>query len=182
MPRKQFPPKREYSQKRTPKSGSLQKGKDKSLAKGLRLPKDKESNRGEPAAETFASLLRPLVVEPSNPQSPVILQSSPLAHLDTGKNSRSRIRPLPCSGRISGYLATLNQLLHHPNHATTGPHQNAKQSSRAILSTSCLTIGHYAPRKSSLWNHPWSPRNMAGFLNFCRKKLANLHSSCWPII
>ena len=82
MPRKQFPPKREYSQKRTPKSGSLQKGKDKSLAKGLRLPKDKESNRGEPAAETFTRLLRPLVVEPSSPQSPVILQSSPLAHLD----------------------------------------------------------------------------------------------------
>lgn len=71
--RKQSPPRRKYPQKRTPK-GRLPE-------KSPQYSRDKESSGGEPAAVTFASLLRPLIAEPPSPQAPVTLQSSPLAHL-----------------------------------------------------------------------------------------------------
>jgi tRNA/tmRNA/rRNA uracil-C5-methylase (TrmA/RlmC/RlmD family) len=72
--RKQYRPKREYSQKQPTKNGhSL---RDSLPANSLRSVKE------EPSPVTFASLLRPLIAEPSIPQSPAILQSSPLAHLD----------------------------------------------------------------------------------------------------
>jgi tRNA/tmRNA/rRNA uracil-C5-methylase (TrmA/RlmC/RlmD family) len=44
--------------------------------------RDKKSNEGRPEAVTFAGLLRPLIAKPTRPLAPVILQSSPLAHLD----------------------------------------------------------------------------------------------------
>ena len=78
--RKQSQPKGEYSKKQPAKHAPTLKGRRP--AGSLRFAQDKASDRGKQAPVTFGGLLRPLIVEPSGPQTLVALQSSPLAHLD----------------------------------------------------------------------------------------------------
>ncbi len=81
LPRKNSRPKREYSQKKPGKGTPPLNGRVP--AKSMRTARNVLPGGGEsPGAVTFASLLRPLVAEPSRPLSQVTLQSSPLAHLD----------------------------------------------------------------------------------------------------
>jgi len=80
LARKQTRPKGEYPRKRTTKAGPSPK--DNPPAKIERSARSKESSDNRPAVVTFAGLLKPLVVRPAKPLPPVILQSSPLAHLD----------------------------------------------------------------------------------------------------
>ena len=61
---------------------STHQSKGKHPEKSVRSAKSKEPNGERPAAVTFAGLLRPLIAKPVRPLAPVILQSSPLAHLD----------------------------------------------------------------------------------------------------
>lgn len=74
MARKQSRPKREYLKKEF--------AKGRRSVKSTQPPIDKNSGNEKPAAVTFAGLLRPLIAKPVRPLAPVILQSSPLAHLD----------------------------------------------------------------------------------------------------
>ena len=74
MARKQSRSKREYLKK-----GSAEGGRP---AKSVQTPRDKKSEGEKQVAVTFAGLLKPLIARPVRPLAPVILQSSPLAHLD----------------------------------------------------------------------------------------------------
>ncbi len=82
MPRKPTSPKRPYSKKRPAQDRAPRherrprKSGSATAAKG-RPPHDKKA-----AALSFAALLKPLTPAPTTPQAPVILYSSPLAHLD----------------------------------------------------------------------------------------------------
>ena len=78
--RKQSRPKREHTQKQPAKDRPPVKGRQP--ARGSRFAKGEAADRPKPLPVTFGTLLRPLVPEPSRPQPPVTLQSSPLAHLD----------------------------------------------------------------------------------------------------
>ena len=80
MVRKQSRAKRAGSKKHSAKGAPPVK--DRLPAEGKRETKCEVPNGGRPAVMTFAGLLRPLVAQPSETFSPVILQSSPLAHLD----------------------------------------------------------------------------------------------------
>ena len=74
MARKQSRPKREYPQKRNVKGRPPEKT--------IRSARYTDSSNGRTEIETFAAQLRPLISKSAKPQPQVILQSSPLAHLD----------------------------------------------------------------------------------------------------
>jgi tRNA/tmRNA/rRNA uracil-C5-methylase (TrmA/RlmC/RlmD family) len=85
--RKQSRPKREYPQKQQAKGG-YPHSRGRPSAKSLRSVKE------EPTPVTFAGLLRPLIAEPSRPQTQATLQSSPLAHLDYPAELRNKNQAL----------------------------------------------------------------------------------------
>ena len=80
MARKQTRPKGEYSRKRNVKARPTPKGRKP--VKTVRPVREKQINGEKTVVLTFAGLLRPLIARPERPLAPVILQSSPLAHLD----------------------------------------------------------------------------------------------------
>jgi tRNA/tmRNA/rRNA uracil-C5-methylase (TrmA/RlmC/RlmD family) len=73
-------PRREYGQNKP--APDAFPAKARLPVKSTRTARNGQADDGRPVPVTFGSLLRPLIEEPSRPQNPVTLQSSPLAHLD----------------------------------------------------------------------------------------------------
>ena len=170
MVRKNSPPRRDYGQKLPSRKASSIK--DGLPAKGRRAPGKELPEDRKPAPVTFGSLLRPLVAEPSRPQPQVILQSSPLAHLDYPAELRIKNQALAMfwqQHRLPGKPEPVIASPRHRHYRTTSKRKTVLKGSTLYLLFNDRAL---RSQQSPFVESPLEPPAHGRIYSFLQKKIS----------
>jgi tRNA/tmRNA/rRNA uracil-C5-methylase (TrmA/RlmC/RlmD family) len=146
--------------------------KGRSPEKNNRLARDRDSGDGRPDVESFAGLLKPLITKPVKPQAPVILLSSPLAHLDYQEELKIKNQALALfwqKNRLPGKPEAIIASPKPRNYRTTSKRRTIFKGSTLYLLFNDRAL---RSQKKTFVESPLEPREHARIFEFLQQKIS----------
>ena len=141
-------------------------------AKNVGPARDRESSGGKISAVTFGGLLRSLITKSVRPQAPVILQSSPLAHLDYQEELKIKNQALALfwqKNRLPGKPEAIIASPKPRNYRTTSKRKTIVKGSTLYLLFNDRAL---RSQKKPFVESPLEPREHGSIFEFLQQKIS----------